>query len=1063
MRGTTAQSARKEAWFHTTEYGKIFNGDSYLFISRLRDNSVDLIVTSPPFGLVRKKEYGNVPADEYLDWLRPYATQFHRVLKTSGSLVIDIGGVWNKGEPTRHLYHFELLIMFCKEYDFHLAQDFYWWNPAKLPTPAEWVTVRRIRVKDAVNKVWWLSKSPWPKASNKRVLQPYSASMRNLLKNGYKSRLRPSGHDISDRFGADNGAAIPPNLLAIANTESNSPYLRYCRDRGLKPHPARFPAELPEFFVRMLTDEGDNVLDPFAGSCATGEICERLKRNWTCVELRADYLESALGRFDADYVAPEGNDRHDNCTGPKPPKDSDFYKLPRVGVLWNGATEGTLATSGGQRRNQNTNIGRQMSSQIESPDTSTFLGNLSVLNLKTEYRSIKEDPVTDFYGPCLLNAIRYKRAVGYFRSTVYHVIGTAVVEFARRGGRTELICSPELSDEDVDSIALGYARKSELVGARLFQQIEALLASEDTVYNTRVLATLISVGALEIKVAVRADRKGPYHEKIGVFSDGMHNAVSFKGSANETWSGWHPQGNFESVEVFCSWRGGLEADRVKKHTAHFDALWAEHDPDIEVFSFPADAVTHLKKAAFEGLDAVDPRPVPAPGKHRTPLPHQAAAVHAWLSRSGRGIFEHATGSGKTFTALMAVHQHIALGKPALVLVPSRLLLEQWASEIRQELPRAALLLAGGGNNAWKAPHRLRGMTAADTAHGSRIVLATMQTASMDGFRDAVIDGDHLLLVADEVHRIGSRQHERIMKLDAGFRLGLSATPVRYGDPEGTRRIFDYFGDVVPPPLRLQDAIATGRLVPYEYFPHPLNLTAEEAERWRKYTDKIRREIARQKPDDGGAPLLSDKVKLLLIQRSRVAKKASAKVRLACAVLREHFEKGQGWLVYCEDADQLMQVLAALRQEGMDPVEYHSRMAGDRLATMSWFRSFGGILVSIRCLDEGVDIPAVSHALILASSQNPRQFIQRRGRVLRRAPGKHVAVVHDAVVAPVSADDEPEQLSLLKSELVRTIEFADHAINKGAGAALRDIAIGMGIAPDGLRDGGVEDDENEEDA
>ena len=172
--------------------------------------------------------------------------------------------------------------------------------------------------------------------------------------------------------------------------------------------------------------------------------------------------------------------------------------------------------------------------------------------------------------------------------------------------------------------------------------------------------------------------------------------------------------------------------------------------------------------------------------------------------------------------------------------------------------------------------------------------------------------------------------------------------------------------------------------------------------------------------------------MLLIQRSRVAKKASAKVRLACTVLKGYFEKGQGWLVYCEDADQLAQVLAALRQEGMDmdPVEYHSKMEGDRAATMSWFQSFGGILVSIRCLDEGIDIPDVSHALILASSQNPRQFIQRRGRVLRRVPGKQVAIVHDAIVAPVSADDEPEQISLLRSELVRGIEFADQRDKQG---------------------------------
>lgn len=701
-----------------------------------------------------------------------------------------------------------------------------------------------------------------------------------------------------------------------------------------------------------------------------------------------------------------------------------------------------------------------MSSQSANQSAHDFLGDLSVLDLKTEYRSLKEDPVRDFYRPCLLNAINYKRAVGFFRSTVYQVIGTSIVEFARRGGRTQLICSPELSEEDIDSIALGYAQKSEIIENQLLQQIEVLLASEETAFNTRLLATLISISALEIKVAVRADRKGLYHEKIGIFADGIGNAISFKGSANETWSGWHTQGNFESIEVFCSWRGGLEAERVKKHTAHFDALWNESDRDIEVFSFPTKAISQLKKAAFQDLDAVELKDNSASNKRRTPLPHQDAAVNAWLSRGGRGIFEHATGSGKTFTALMAIKQHIEHGRPALVVVPSRLLLDQWAIEIKDEIPEAALLLAGGGNNNWRIPQRLKGMTGPDTSHGGRIVLSTMQTASMKNFRDAIVDGDHLLLVADEVHQIGSQQHSRIMTLNTGSRLGLSATPVRYGDPEGTRQIFDYFEGVVPPPITLSDAIDAGRLVTYEYFPYPLNLTAEEAEEWRIYTDKISKEVARQKPDEKGVRPLSDKAKMLLIQRSRIAKKAVSKVRLACSVLKENFQKGQSWLVYCEDADQLSQVLTVLRQEGMDPVEYHSKMEGDRAAAMSWFKSFGGILVSIRCLDEGVDIPDVSHALILASSHNPRQFIQRRGRVLRRAPGKHIASVHDAVVVPVSAEDEPEQISLLKSELTRAIEFADHGVNKGASAALRDIAISMGIDPENLSDSGFEEDEED---
>lgn len=219
------------------------------------------------------------------------------------------------------------------------------YDPAKLPTPAEWVTVRRIRVKDAINKIWWLSKTAWPKASNRRVLQPYSDSMRDLLKNGYTPRLRPSGHDISKRFRTDNGAAIPPNLIAVANTDSNSPYLRYCRKHHLPAHPARFPVELPEFFVRMLTDEGDLVIDPFAGSCVTGEVCERLGREWICVELREDYLKGAFGRFGKDNAAVQLNGHrgvHPSqlANGPR-----DYYQLSPPGALWNGRTEGDCCAS----------------------------------------------------------------------------------------------------------------------------------------------------------------------------------------------------------------------------------------------------------------------------------------------------------------------------------------------------------------------------------------------------------------------------------------------------------------------------------------------------------------------------------------------------------------------------------------------------------------------------------------------------------------------------------------------------------------------------------------------
>jgi len=343
--------ARTTKMYHTS-LGEAIHGDALRVLpARVKDESVDLIVTSPPYGLVRKKEYGNKDADDYVAWFKPFGQEFKRVLKPTGSLVIDIGGSWIRGQPTRSLYHFELLIMLCREVGFHLAQEIFWWSPSKLPTPAEWVTVRRIRVKDAVNCIWWLAPTPWPKASNRRVLQPYSDSMRALLKNGYKAKLRPSGHDISDKFGRDNGAAIPPNLIALAHTESNSAYLRYCKEHDLKPHPARFPETLPEYFIRMLTDPGDFVLDPFAGSCATGAACERLKRHWLCCDLSEEYVRGSFGRF---VRQPKTTAR--SKTQPTlfqtQDKPGTYYKIPRPDLLWGNGEEAPLPSDGGKKRSR---------------------------------------------------------------------------------------------------------------------------------------------------------------------------------------------------------------------------------------------------------------------------------------------------------------------------------------------------------------------------------------------------------------------------------------------------------------------------------------------------------------------------------------------------------------------------------------------------------------------------------------------------------------------------------------------------------------------------------------
>ena len=284
--------------YYETDLGAAFLADSLDILKKIPDNSVNLIVTSPPFALTRQKEYGNKPEAEYIDWFLQFAKEFYRVITVDGSFVVDLGGAYIPGHPVRSIYQYELLVRLCNDLNFFLAQEFFHYNPSRLPTPAEWVTVRRVRVKDSVNVVWWLSKSENPKSDNKKVLKPYSDSMKSLLKNGYKAKMRPSGHDISEKFNIDNGGAIPPNLLELANTESNSHYMRKCKELEIKPHPARFPREFAEFFIKFLTNEGDIVIDPFAGSNTTGFVAEKLNRHWISIELNELYIEGSIIRFE---------------------------------------------------------------------------------------------------------------------------------------------------------------------------------------------------------------------------------------------------------------------------------------------------------------------------------------------------------------------------------------------------------------------------------------------------------------------------------------------------------------------------------------------------------------------------------------------------------------------------------------------------------------------------------------------------------------------------------------------------------------------------------------------
>lgn len=282
---------------YKTKLGSAYCADSLEAMAALPARSVDLVVTSPPYALHFKKEYGNADQGEYVAWLLPFAREIARILKPAGSFVLNIGGSWTPGAPVRSLYPFRLLLALCDEVGFQLCQEFFWHNPAKLPAPAEWVNVRRIRVKDSVEYIFWLSTSPHPKADNAKVLQEYSADMKRLIRRGVKKTRRPSGHNITEKFSQDRGGAIPANIIQCGNNESNSAYITECKRLGKQIHPARFPAELPRFFIKFLTERGDLVLDPFAGSNTTGAVAEDLGRRWIAIEKTPSYAEDSLLRF----------------------------------------------------------------------------------------------------------------------------------------------------------------------------------------------------------------------------------------------------------------------------------------------------------------------------------------------------------------------------------------------------------------------------------------------------------------------------------------------------------------------------------------------------------------------------------------------------------------------------------------------------------------------------------------------------------------------------------------------------------------------------------------------
>jgi superfamily II DNA or RNA helicase len=656
----------------------------------------------------------------------------------------------------------------------------------------------------------------------------------------------------------------------------------------------------------------------------------------------------------------------------------------------------------------------------------TPTASLRDLTLEPRYSSGRNNLIGEFFAPCLEAATSYDRAVGFFSSSFYTLVEVPIAEFARAGGKFRIVCSPRLTAEDIAAIDAGYEQRA--AGEAVVRELEEHLDGDPAGdAAARLLATLIAGGTVEIRLAFRPDGAGLFHDKVGIFADADGNRVTFTGSANETWAAWSGRANHEYFHAFASWREH-DAGRVREDAEYFEALWAGSEPELIVLDFPAVARERLEQVADPGGPAAAAerlRSVRAGGAPRPTLrPHQRAAVEQWTAAGQRGILEHATGSGKTVTAMTCIERALLAGKSALVLVPSLALSRQWSGELRAFFgDRIDLLRVSGEDTQWRRGSLLRDFL---NPSGRRqpVVLATMDTAASDEFVERVRDLPDLLLVADEVHRIGSPQRRNTLRIEGEWRLGLSATWEREGDAGGSEAILAYFERVLEPPYTLADAIRDGYLCKYQYMVHPLQLDDEERERWEELTTKLSRLIAAA---DGE---MTESAKQLAIKRRRIVKGARAKVPMAVDLLAEKFAPGKAWLVYCDDSEQLAEMKRACLERDLHCFEYHTKMSGDGLAALREFERGGGIMLSINCLDEGVDIPRISHALILASSTSRREFIQRRGRVLRKHESKHVAVVHDAFVDAGGFED-PHTARFVEGELKRAWEFAASAIDSEA--------------------------------
>ena len=670
------------------------------------------------------------------------------------------------------------------------------------------------------------------------------------------------------------------------------------------------------------------------------------------------------------------------------------------------------------------------------------------------YSSDEDDLVAEFYEPAMSVATSYDRGVGYFSSQALALVAGGLKRLYERNGKMRLIASPAMSVEDREAIRLGHQRREHLVEQRLLDYLDPTRLSEDQQYRLQLLSGMIADGLLEVRIAVKEEIDGSlnlYHEKIGIFADDRGDYVTFIGSPNESWNGW--VGNAESFALHTSW--GPTAEHAAHERSLFERTWEGRRARVPVFEIP-DAV---RSALFERFPPRNPEGSPPPlgvrpraGKLGFPTwleggkklhQYQKDAVNRWLEAGGRGVFAMATGTGKTITALAATLQLArAVGESGLlvvVAVPSKDLVTQWTRNAA-EFGFVPIECHSGHSSRWPADLSAGVQRLRFGGAGVEMVITTADTMTTARFADVLgrFDG-RMLFIADEMHSMGTQR--RLAGLpDAQHRLGLSATPRRHGDELGTQQLLAYFGAICQR-IGIKEAIELGALVPYEYTPILVPLAEDEMVKYRELSARI---AAALSAGGGNIDDLMDQASFLLLERSRLLGHAVAKLPALARLMRPLASSTHNLVYVAEGSHPLhetRQIEGALRllgdELGMAVNVYTGETpTPDREAYQRMLRE-GSLqaLIAMRCLDEGIDIPEVRRGVILASTQNPRQFVQRRGRILRRddAGGKVRAELFDMLVVPEHPPPKSDptfrtERRLVGRELTRALELASASIN-----------------------------------